>query len=577
MSMFGTRFGRPNQLHIQSYLTALVLSCLLPVCVSTVYLVHQSYLSREALLEQNLLSMANVLSTALDRDLATHRASLEALATSPALASGDMAAFYAQTRSVLGNFPGSDIIMADATGQQIVNSYRPFGSSLPKRSNMETVSKIFETARPTISNVFKGAVTGRHLVGVDVPVFRDGRVHYDLVMTIPANHLADIFNLRELPPEWLITILDNDNAIVTRSRSPELFTGKRIDSPSLLQKMAVAHQGVTEGINAEWTLSTMAFKRSDTTGWTVLVSVPEVVMSQELRRWVWWVSAGLGVLIAFGLVLALVIARIIARSMQSLIAPALALGRGETVSVNPCEVVETNKVAKALLRADSLLREHVAAEEEAKARADAAEELAAIVEGSEHAIISKTLDGIITSWNRAAEKIYGYTAEEAIGRSISMLVPENCPDELPEILDKIARSENVEHYEATRARKDGELIQVSVSVAPIRNALGEVIGGSTIARDITERKRAEQEREKLLSELQEALANVKTLSGLLPICSYCKKIRNDEGYWQQLEAYIHQRSQAQFSHGICPDCYKRVMTELDEVEAERQVPPSKHR
>lgn len=119
--------------------------------------------------------------------------------------------------------------------------------------------------------------------------------------------------------------------------------------------------------------------------------------------------------------------------------------------------------------------------------------LAAIVESSDDAIISKTLDGEILSWNKAAEKIYGYTAEEAIGQSISILAPWDVRNEFPSILQKIGRSEVVDHFETRRRRKDGKVIHVSLSVSPIKDASGKIIGASTIARDITERKRAEEQ------------------------------------------------------------------------------------
>jgi hypothetical protein len=83
-----------------------------------------------------------------------------------------------------------------------------------------------------------------------------------------------------------------------------------------------------------------------------------------------------------------------------------------------------------------------------------------------------------------------------------------------------------------------------------------------ICRDITERKRAQQEREKLIKELQEALKEIKTLRGILPLCSFCKKIRNDKGYWEQVDVYIHKHSQADISHGICPECMKEHYPEV---------------
>ena len=128
--------------------------------------------------------------------------------------------------------------------------------------------------------------------------------------------------------------------------------------------------------------------------------------------------------------------------------------------------------------------------------------LAAIVESSDDAIIGKTLDGVITSWNRGAEEIYGYTPEEAIAQSISILLPNDRPDEELDILQKISRGEDVEHYDTLRRRRDGQDIHVSLTISAIRDASGKIIGASTIARDITEHKRMEEELRKSRDELE---------------------------------------------------------------------------
>jgi PAS domain S-box-containing protein len=132
--------------------------------------------------------------------------------------------------------------------------------------------------------------------------------------------------------------------------------------------------------------------------------------------------------------------------------------------------------------------------------------LAAIVESSDDAIIGKTLDGIITSWNAGATRIFGYTAEEMIGQPISLLVPADRPDDARQILERIRRGERVHHYETERLRKDGRRIYVSLSVSPIKDASGTIVGASKIARDVTERRDAEEERERLLADAQQARA-----------------------------------------------------------------------
>lgn len=140
---------------------------------------------------------------------------------------------------------------------------------------------------------------------------------------------------------------------------------------------------------------------------------------------------------------------------------------------------------------------------ERKRAEEAMSKLAAIVESTEDAIVGKTLEGAISSWNKGAERVYGYRAEEVIGAPVSILHPPGCIDELANIQEKICRGEAVEHYETERVRKDGQMINVSLTVSPIRNADGLVIGASTIARDITARKRNEAEIAALLTrELQ---------------------------------------------------------------------------
>ena len=117
--------------------------------------------------------------------------------------------------------------------------------------------------------------------------------------------------------------------------------------------------------------------------------------------------------------------------------------------------------------------------------------LASIVESSADPIVSKSLDGIITSWNEAAERLFGYAPEEIVGRSVSLLIPPDRPDEEAQILARLQRGEGVSHFETVRRRKDGRLIEVSLTVSPIRDGNGRIVGASKIARDITERKGAE--------------------------------------------------------------------------------------
>ena len=126
--------------------------------------------------------------------------------------------------------------------------------------------------------------------------------------------------------------------------------------------------------------------------------------------------------------------------------------------------------------------------------------LGSIVESSDDAIVSKDLNGIIASWNKGAERVFGYPAEEVIGRPITIVIPEDRQDEETEILRRIRRGERIDHFETIRQRKDGRLIAVSLTISPVKNADGTIIGASKIARDISDRKRAREQQELLLRE-----------------------------------------------------------------------------
>jgi len=119
--------------------------------------------------------------------------------------------------------------------------------------------------------------------------------------------------------------------------------------------------------------------------------------------------------------------------------------------------------------------------------------LAAIVESSDDAIITKDLDGVITSWNKGAEKIFGYSASEVIGKAVAILIPPERENEEPNILSRLRRGECIDHYETVRRHKDGSFLDISLTVSPVRDADGIVIGASKVARDITQRKRVQAE------------------------------------------------------------------------------------
>lgn len=161
----------------------------------------------------------------------------------------------------------------------------------------------------------------------------------------------------------------------------------------------------------------------------------------------------------------------------------------------------------------------------------------------------------IISINPQFRRYFGYNLDEVKGKHIDdIIVHKEKLEEARELNLKMTKDQV--YHDTLRKRKNGTLVPVSISAAPII-INNKICGSFVIYKDITKRKKAETEREKVITELKQALKKVKTLSGLIPICSHCKKVRDDSGYWQKVEEYLSQHSDVDFSHGICPDCLKK--------------------
>jgi len=208
----------------------------------------------------------------------------------------------------------------------------------------------------------------------------------------------------------------------------------------------------------------------------------------------------------------------------------------------------------------------------------AAAHLAAIVTASDDAIISKDLDGVITSWNEGAKRLFGYAAEEAIGKPVALLIPADRVDEEPGILERIRRDEAIDHYETVRQRKDGSLLDISLTVSPIRDAAGRIIGAAKIARDITERKRAEA----ALHASEERLSLAVHGTGM---ATWDVDLKIGAALWSDTHFRIlgydpipgGKASLEMWQSRLHPDDRKRVLRALEQARNERSLYAPQHR
>ena len=184
-----------------------------------------------------------------------------------------------------------------------------------------------------------------------------------------------------------------------------------------------------------------------------------------------------------------------------------------------------------------------------------------LFEESRDAIYFTTREGEFVDFNKFALDLFGYTREEFMKLKAQEIYVHS--GDRPKFQQEIEKRGFVRDYEVKLRKKDGTEMDCLLTSTVRQAKDGSILGYQGITRDITERKRAEEEREKLIHDLQKALSEIKMLKGILPICASCKKIRDDRGYWRQIEVYIRDHSEAEFSHGICPECKEKLYPGLD--------------
>jgi len=511
---------------LQRRLLAVVLVALAPiVALSGVNLVLSARQQRADQLRattETMRAMVGAVDTELDRLTAV----LQALAASSSLQRGDLQDFHDTVRRAKAQDPSwANIVLADPAGKQLVNLLRPYGASLPDRpARPDMFVLVVRDRRPTIGPVVPhGPIIHTPTFAIDVPVMRGSELRYVLTGVVDPESIRGVIHQQRVPPDAVVSILDARGNHVARSREHEQWLAKPA-SEALRALMAGGSEGAGPSVTLEGQQIYAAFSRSPTTGWSVAAGLPREAIDGPVRRSYLTVGLGLALSLALGLLASSLAARSVSRPIDALRLAAQAVGRGERSPPPSTGLPEVREVADALVSAHAAREKQLEAERAARADAEAASHakdellaaqqredvsarrLAAIVDSSDDAIVSKTLDGVVTSWNPAAERMFGYPAAEAIGRHITLIIPTERRAEEDEVLARIRRGQKIDHFDTVRVAKDGRRIEISLTVSPVRSSRGEIIGASKIARDITERRRLEAERAQALAAEQAARA-----------------------------------------------------------------------
>ena len=492
---------------LRSYLAVLVLAGLVPLIGLTAAMTITLARQQRAAVDRGLSNTVSALAAVVDNELETSIKSLETLATSQRLDTDDLPAFYEHASRVRALHGWRTIGLIDSAGQHRLNVARPLGASLPDLSDREYFKQVVASGRPYVSDLLRGRLTDTIDFAVAVPVMRGGRVKYVLFAGVDAATFSRVFAAQGLPLQTIAFIVSRDSVYIARHPDHARFAGSPAPD-AYMSRVRERREGTLLASVIDDVETETAYRASAHTGWTVAFGVPADSINAGVRRVVWAGTAVGGGIAVAALALAAIFGRRMTAAITALGSTASALGRGAAPEASArLRVRELEEMRGFLADAYRLLREQAeAARAEQAAREAATRRLAAIVDNSDDAIVSKDLNGVIMSWNPGAERIFGYRAEETIGQPITIIIPPERRDEEEAVLRRLRRGEHTDHFETVRWTKQGRLIDISLTVSPIRNADGTVIGASTIARDITERRRAEADLKRLNETLEDRVA-----------------------------------------------------------------------
>ena len=279
------------------------------------------------------------------------------LSESANLENGDLKRFHGQAKKVVEHLNVvQNIYVVDRNGQQIMNTLRPFGATLPQSANLDFVRQVITEKKVKTSDLFIGAVSGKPLVAIGVPVFKDGQVLYVLAATIQPRVLSAVLIRQYLPIDWVIAIQDSKARFIARSRHIDQFVGQPVP-PDLARALSGKQTGTLQGVTKEGVVVVAAYTHLRRFGWSLAVGVHKEKLLNDLN---WTIASALVAVFlisAVGFSVAMRIARRIKSEIVGLVPLAEALSRAEAVHPYRCQFAETNEVVQALQSASERLCE----------------------------------------------------------------------------------------------------------------------------------------------------------------------------------------------------------------------------
>jgi PAS domain S-box-containing protein len=470
---------------LRAYLLWLVLATLLPGVVGAALLFVNQYQKGRAQVERKTLQTVRALVNNVDNRLGKARAVGQSLSILNAIEVADFERVHHQAREALGLAGGGmNLVVRERSGQQLVNTSVPWGTALPI-DRSAPLDRVFATGEPAISNVFTGPVTGRPTVSVDVPVRERGELRYVLSIRLLPEYFDGILTPKSLPEGATASIFDRDGIIFMRNVQPEKNIGRRV-TPPLYAGILRTPEGVVDSRTQENVAVLTHFSRASASGWGVAIGLPRAHLRAELTDQLALLAGGVAVLFAAGLCLAWLIGGRLARSVQALRAPALALGRGARPDASDeFYVRETADVAAAIHDAAQLLERRsveLAAKESALREAHMLARF-----GTWH----WELGGEHIEMSDSVPHIFGQ-ALPPFPQQRGTLLSEESWEQVRRLTGELARLGGSGKLQLSALHADGHRIWLDYRCESVHAADGRVTALRGTMQDITERVRAEE-------------------------------------------------------------------------------------
>ena len=489
------------RLKVRSYLVILVLAALVPVVTfATIAVARLARLERHTA-EQGMRETARALALALDREIASARATLLILVASAHLRTGDLAAFHRQCLDAL-SLRGTWITLSEPSGRQVLNTLRAPGAPLPPHAESDVLRRVAATGQPVVSDLFHGNASARRSVTVNVPVFDGRRVRYVLTLSVPPEALNTILLEQKLAPDVIGVVYDSRGIVIARTLDSARHVGTAAP-PRLAAAMWSNSEGWVRDRAPQEVPAYFAFARSKLSGWTVALAEAAPAFEATQSRSLWAVGAVGLLATVLALAMATAVGARISGPIGALAAAAPAvLTEDRPFEAPPSPLREIDELATALEAARGRMREQARererllaeAEEAVRRRAESLALLETLMANAPVGLAFLDRDLRFTHVNQALAAMHGLAAAEHIGRTVRETVPDLAPT-LEPLLRRVADGDEPAleiDVSGETPRAPGERRDWVTSYYALPAPDGAVAGIGAVVREVTERKRTER-------------------------------------------------------------------------------------